>query len=541
MASDAPTNSFRSPYRTNAAVGLWVGLAVIGLLAGYALFGESLRRVVKEYAQPEFSHGYIIPLLSGWLIMQRRQWLWRLRDGGAAGGWWLVAGGVAVALFAHAANVTSLPYLALLPCLVGLVAASLGWRSARLVLLPVAFLVFGFPLPNTAYVLLSTELQLVSSQLGAGMLEFMGVPVLLDGNIIDLGTFKLQVAEACSGLRYLLPLVSFGVICAVLYRGPWWAKLGVVAATVPLTVLLNGFRIAVTGLFVEYGDPALAQGFMHFFEGWVVFLLALACLFALMWGLWRLAGNDAGMIDMLDFDRAAGTPGGVAPAGADTAEPPAAPGPSRAAIGAVVVLAVGALSLVPLELRPHVVPERPGLLSFPMRIADWRGEVDFIDTETRTILGADDYVLADYTESPGSAPVNLWVAYYDSLLRDGSHVHMPTSCLPGSGWEYVELGRHDTGLRDLSGQPLTVNRGVAVHGARRVVMYFWLELRGRHAIGQEARLRNLWDSFVTGRSDGALVRVYTPLNAEETARDGDARLRAFLAEAYPRLAPHVGP
>lgn len=521
----------------------WTVLAVVALVSAYALFAESLVRVSRAYRQPEFSHGYLIPLISAWIIWQRRRLIWSLREGGAASGWLLVAAGVGIAFVSKAANIDSTPYLGLVPLLIGLGAVTFGWRSARLLVVPVGFLVFGFPLPSYAYVEVSTSLQLVSSQLGAGFLSLFGVPVFLDGNIIDLGPMKLQVAEACSGLRYLLPLLSFGVLCAYMYRAPWWAKLLVVAATVPLTILLNGFRIALTGLFLNFGNTELAEGFMHLFEGWVIFLIALAILFVLMFGLLRLIGWRGGMADMLDFDRMAGHPGGREPpaptAAAATALVPAVvPRPLQLSI---LTMAVAAMLLVPLGMRPQVIPERPGLLTYPLGFAGWSGTPSFLDGEIEEVLGTDDYILVDYRHQNSGDLVNLWIAYYGSQLGN-SNIHSPTTCLPGAGWEYIEFGPRRTSLTDFSGDPLTVNRGVIVKGEERIVMYFWMEMRGESL--HESHLikyANLRDSLLQGRSDGALVRLYTPLGPNEDAADGDARLLDLLRAAYPRLEPHVGP
>jgi EpsI family protein len=213
----------------------------------------------------------------------------------------------------------------------------------------------------------------------------------------------------------------------------------------------------------------------------------------------------------------------------------------RPVAATIATLAVAALLLVPLALRPHVEPARPGLFLFPMEIGDWRGTLDLIDPEIERVLATDDYLLADFRDDSGEPFVNLWVAYYGSLLREGSQIHQPTTCLPGAGWEFTELGAHRTALENLQGEPLVVNRAVIVHGTERMLMYFWLELRGEPALlGQAARLRNLADSLTLGRSDGALVRVFTPLEPGETPAAADARIERFLGRAYPHLAPHVG-
>ena len=105
------------------------------------------------------------------------------------------------------------------------------------------------------------------------------MPVFLDGNVIDLGVYKLMVAEACSGLRYLFPIMSFTYVFAVLYRGPRWHKAVLLLSAVPIAVLMNSFRIGVIGILVDRYGIAQAEGFLHVFEGWVVFLTCIGILF----------------------------------------------------------------------------------------------------------------------------------------------------------------------------------------------------------------------------------------------------------------------
>jgi exosortase D (VPLPA-CTERM-specific) len=517
----------------------WAAVAAAIVVSFYFLFGRSLDVVLRSFEKPEFSHGYIVVLISAWIIWQRRRALWAWRGPGAWSGWLAVAAGLLLALVAHAANFVTPPVVGLLVLALGLVAATLGWASARLLLVPLAFLTLAYPLPDYLFIEISTSMQLVSSRIGAGLLDAADIAVFLDGNIIDLGTMKMQVAEACSGLRYLLPLASFGVLCAFMYRAPLWAKLVTVAATVPLAILLNGARIALTGALLTYGSRTLAEGFMHLFEGWVIFVVALAVLFALMFVMLRATGWRGRPGDLLDFDRVAATAAERRAAARSPAAPPLA-APPRSLLAATATILVAAALLVPLGARTHVVPERPGLATFPLGLGDWSAVPRFLDREVAQRLGADDYVLLDFTKAGARAPVNLWVASYDSLTA-GASFHSPTTCLPGAGWEYEALGAHRTSLASFSGAPLVVNRGVVNRDGARILMYFWTELRGRavHEF-QEVKLRNLWDSLTTGRSDGALVRVYTPLGADETAAVAEARLNAFLAEAYGHLAPHLG-
>ena len=123
------------------------------------------------------------------------------------------------------------------------------------------------PLPQVLYWKLSIFLQGVSSVIGVWFVQLAGIPVFLDGNVIDLGVYKLQVAEACSGLRYLFPILSFSYLFSILYRGPIWHKAVLLLSAAPLTVLMNSVRIGVIGILVNQlrdragrGLPALLRG-----------------------------------------------------------------------------------------------------------------------------------------------------------------------------------------------------------------------------------------------------------------------------------------
>jgi len=298
----------------------WAAVLVVVVLAGGILYDKPLRIVAGFFEQPEFSHGYLIPLITLFLLWHRLRAILAERE---VGSWWGVALGVAAAVLFVIGSLSSIsrfPAISFVLALLAVGYAALGARAMRRAHMPLLFLLAALPVPGLVFVILSTKLQLISSEFGAWMLELVGIPVFVSGNIIDLGVYKLQVAEACSGLRYLFPLTAFAFLCAWLMRAPWWMRGLVLLSAVPLTIVFNSARIAMTGLLMHYGSVALAEGFMHLFEGWVVFLLALVVLFVEMWVLCRLAGNWISPLDVLDFDRIAGPPP------APTAAPPKRPG-----------------------------------------------------------------------------------------------------------------------------------------------------------------------------------------------------------------------
>src|SRR5262249_37333932 len=114
-----------------------------------------------------------------------------------------------------------------------------GFPLLRVAFIPIVFLLFAIPLPYFIDSVLSWRLQLISSELGVAFIKLFGIPVFLEGNVIDLGQYKLQVVEACSGLRYLYPLLSLGFLAAYLFQAPLWKRAIVFLSTIPITIIMN--------------------------------------------------------------------------------------------------------------------------------------------------------------------------------------------------------------------------------------------------------------------------------------------------------------
>ena len=506
-----------------------VGVAALGLVLATA---KGIEHILPFWHEPEYSHAWLIPPLSALVLWWRRDAILAQRGPGSWLGFGLVLLGIVLTAFAELTAFYRIQALAFLVLLPGLGLAALGWRAMRLAWIPLLFLVFAFPLPGAVYSPLSLGLQLLSSRLGAGMLSLLGISVYLDGNVIDLGSFKMQVAEACNGLRYLFPLAAFGFICAWLYRAPLWARVLLLASTVPITVVMNSARIAATGLIIEHAGTRYAEGFLHLFEGWAVFLAALAVLVAEMWLLARIL-RPACRPGRSPRLRPAAWPTELDRPD-DTTTPTSPPRPFVAAAGLLLgaALAQGALGAV----AEHP-PARPGLVTFPLHVGEWQGRPSTPDAEALQELALDDYALVDFTAPGEKAPVNLWVAYFASQ-RGTTSTHSPDACLPGAGWEFAEQGVA-AAPEAVGGFP--VNRGVFVRGDERLLVYYWFEQRGRRTADIGAiKWLAIWDLFRQGRTDGALVRLVTPIALTEPVAEAEARLQRFLTTSYATLERHVG-
>jgi exosortase len=263
-----------------ARVGLRTGLVVfviLGLLVG--LYGGILRDLAWQWwDDPNYTHGFLVPLFSGFLVWQRRKELAALPPRGSWVGLPVLLAGVGTLLLGDLAAENFLMRSSLILVLAGLVLFHLGRDSFRLLAFPLLFLFFMIPLPATLFYAIAFPLQSLAARNAAWTLDRLGVPVLLDGNVIHLTRFSLGVAEACSGIRSLISLFSVAVGWAALTIPGIWGMAVFVAAVVPITILANVGRVVVTGLIAQWFGMDYAQGFFHTFSSWLVFVFAFVCL-----------------------------------------------------------------------------------------------------------------------------------------------------------------------------------------------------------------------------------------------------------------------
>src|SRR5262245_58851991 len=402
--------------------------AVVGacILLGIA-YSDALGYLVQQWTMDDnYSHGFFIPPIVGFLIWLKRH---QVASVGMTPSWWGVAILIpALGLFivGELATLYVITHFSLWLVIVGLFIAAIGSRATWEVAFPLGYLLTMFPLPSMLEQSFSTYLQLLSSSFGVGCLQLVGVMAFREGNVIDLGPIQLQVVEACSGLRYLFPLVSLALLCAYLFQDRFWKRVVLVGSAIPLAILLNGARIGMIGILVEWYGQGAAEGFMHFFEGWVVFVIS----FIILLGEMKLLGGvGEGNLPSRLFS--------VKEAASSARQSLALPGLSASTVVSLVILAGMAILSFPLKGRQDVAPPRQTFLDFPMQIAEWRGAPRTMERMYVDTLRFDDYLLADY-QAPTAGPVNLYVAYYRSQ-KSGQSAHSPRTCLPGGGWEMTSF------------------------------------------------------------------------------------------------------
>ena len=229
---------------------------------------------------PNYSHVYIVPIISGFVIWQRRRELAALPIQGSWYGVPVLVAGLCALILGDIGAETFLMRTSLIVVIAGLVLFHLGPRMLRALAFPLGFCLFLVPMPAIFFYAITARLQNIAAETGAWGLDLLGVPVLLDGNIIHLSRVTLGVTEACSGIRSLITLVGLGVAWAYLMLPKLWMQIVLVASVVPITIVSNAGRIVMTGLVGRWFGVEYAEGFFHFFSGWLVFVIAVLCLLA---------------------------------------------------------------------------------------------------------------------------------------------------------------------------------------------------------------------------------------------------------------------
>ena len=439
---------------------IWLPILLIVLV--FAAYWDGLGELWRRWSiQPEYSHGFLIPLVVLYIFWEKKALIQHAATGPLWSGLILLAIAMLMLLVGEISALYLFIHYSLIIFLIAASLLLLG-KATRYTVMPLLLLCFAIPLPYVIEVVLTSKLQLVSSMLGVMLIRVCQIPVFLEGNVIDLGVYQLQVVEACSGLRYLFPLMSVGFIAAYFYQVTFWKRALVFLATIPITIFMNSLRIGIIGVLVDNWGISMAEGFLHDFEGWIIFMFCAAILALLIWILEKITNPGGSVLKTFGVPDKHKTPAGVSP-------PPVILPVKPAIILSVSLLTVFMIGLF-LDQRVESQPQPKDFVNFPSTIDNWQGQHQPMDVAVRDSLGMTDYLLLDFFD-PKDTMVNLYVAYYQTQ-RKGVSPHSPKVCIPGGGWEIVEFERVT-----VNQQPL--NRVIIQKGQDSQLVYYWFAGRGR--------------------------------------------------------------
>lgn len=517
------SNLSDSTFRTTGIQ--WMRFALYGGLIAGSYWGAFVY-MVSLWQNEDFNYCFFVPLIVAYLIWEKRAVLSRIAAVPDWRGILAVVAGLALFWLGELGGEYTILFISVWLVVVGLLWIELGWCKLRFIGLPVLFSLAMFPLPSMLASSLTLNLKLISSWLGVKMLHLYGMSAYREGNIIDLGFTRLQVVDACSGLRFFFPLLLLGCLLAYYYRDRTWKRLFVAFSAIPISILTNGLRIALVGVLYPYFGPKVAEGFFHDFSGWFIFMASLGMLLAEIWLLKKFHPRPAAAV--CTEQRPCLTP----PAQLENVVSRSSRVAQAAAVSALMVTLVVTTVV---EFRENVPLKQP-LSAFPESIGPWHGKRQLMEKVYLDALGLGDYLLIDFTNDRRQA-VHLYVAYNESQSK-GKSAHSPSTCLPGGGWIFKESGIVPVDLA--GGEKIPVQRAVMEKSGQKQVSYFWFAQRGRvlHNLF-ELKFYAFWDALTKQRTDGALIRIITPVAGGEEISSAEQRLQGFVRQVHPLLVQYI--
>ncbi|MEW6219565.1 MAG: VPLPA-CTERM-specific exosortase XrtD [Thermodesulfobacteriota bacterium] len=497
----------------------WLLLAAM-ILALALAFRLGLEKLLVRWDTGDNDYGYLVVPLVVYLLWDAKE-RFRFTELSWSGlGLPIALLAAIVAVLGEKGSMETALFIGLWGTVVAVFAMLYGSRVRRL-WFPLLILFFITPLPPFLNNLLTFRLRMVASTLSVMLLRASGVTVFLEGNVIDLGGNQLEVVDACSGLRYFMPMILMALLVGYFFTRGAWRRGMLLALVLPLSIVTNAVRIWITGLLTVSGHPEMAENLFHDFSGWSMFVLATAILAACGWLLMRIGRP----------------PQPAVPTTIESGSRPTTPAVQVGLAASMILLFAGSGWLLTATPGAASPPARESFASFPMTIGDWKGERHHLSKEILDRLWADDYVDATFTRPDSPSQILLLVPYY-SWQGTGHTAHAPQACLLGGGFEMEQsrpLRIRVSPTEEIEVQSMILRRG----DLTMLASYYFLQ-RGRVVTDPwRNKLFLVWDSITRQRTDGALVRVEMALGQQVSLEEARQELSDFHARLWQLLPRHV--
>jgi len=253
---------------------VWPGL-LLGLLT--LLYADVLKGLALQWwSDPNYGHGFFVPLFSCYILWHERENWTTLEIKPSNFGFAVMLGAVGLLLLGALGAELFISRFSLLVLLAGIILFLAGWKVLGAVSFPLGYLVWMIPIPAIVFNQITFPLQLVASRLAAAGLELVQVPVLRDGNVLVMSNYSLEVVEACSGIRSLTTLIALAFAYGYFAEPRRWMRYVLALLMIPIAIVTNAIRILGAGMLAHRYGPATAEGFLHGFSGWLIFVSSLA-------------------------------------------------------------------------------------------------------------------------------------------------------------------------------------------------------------------------------------------------------------------------
>ena len=517
-------------------------IALCGVLL-MGLYYSALIIMIGCWDKAEYNYCYLIPFVVLYLLWDKKENLAALPSVPSWKGMIPLCFGLVLFWLGELGGEYLTLYISFWLVLVGLLWMHLGWQKIKTIAFALFMALTMFPLPNFLYNKISVKLQLISSKLSVSLMQLYGMSIQREGNIIDLGFAQLQVVDACSGIRSLISLTVLGLLMTYFFRAPFWKRAVLLCSTVPLAIFANSVRLASTGILYQSWGREVAEGFFHGFSGWIIFVFAFAVLLLEMWVLGKIPQTGSKIsVKKQTVPKPAQTGERVKKLNEAAPKPDAHKsllafvGPPQFIV-ATILLGATLVFSQGINFREEIPIVRP-FDQFPLQVGEWVGTRQSMEQRFVRALDLSNYVVIDYHNSRNEV-INLYVAYYESQ-RKGESIHSPATCLSGSGWLFREAGAISLSTPGYNVGSMRVNRAYMEKLGFKQLCYYWFPQRGRILNNAyQLKVFAFWDALTKQRTDGALVRLITPVSKSEEFGQADARLQAFVRLIVPVLAEYI--
>ncbi len=482
-----------------------LGLCLALMLGLYWQTAESMARI--WWRSDTFAHGMLIVPIVLYMVWVKRPTLGVMQPNIQPWGLGLLGVTVLGWFAAHVADVMVVQQLALVSMIPALALTLLGRRVAWTLAFPLGYLFFAVPIGED----LVPPLQDFTAYFTVKSLRLTGIPVFWEGRLLSIPSGDFEVAEACSGLRYLIASLALGCLYAYLTYRSLWRRLAFIALAIVAPIIANGFRAYGIVMLAHLSDRRLAVGVDHLIYGWLFFGLVIMLMFWIG-SFWREDPHDQPVVD---------------------AEPADHPVPTATWRGFQLTAGLAVLVLVSGPLAAHLLlgaaPGGVAALPAPVATGAWSGPLEPpADGWTPQFLGADAELHQVYTLD--GRPVHLYLAYYREQRQGAELVNSSNSLYDGQRWIY---GGQDTQMVALEGESRAVRELALISGKQRRLVWSWYRVSGRHTISAvAAKLLEAWDRVIGHRGAAAVV-----VAADYELRQDEARevLETFLTTMGPQV------
>lgn len=484
-------------------------LAVLILL----LYSHVLVGLLRDWwTDLNYSHGFLIPFIGGYLVWKKKAEVIRIPIRPATSGLLIVGFSLFMLVIGSLGAELFLQRVSLLILIAGIILFLAGKAYLKSFAFPLLLLLLMIPLPAIIFYQITLPLQLLASRCATAFIGLLNLPVAREGNIIHLSNISLAVVEACSGIRSLFSLLTLGIVTAYFSQESTFKRILISLLTIPIAIMANAVRVTLSAVFAYYFGSGLAERFYHTVSGWLIFFIAFAFIFLVVWMLSRHSR---------DVDPKPDPPNPI-----ELSAPCNTNLPNLAFYVTIPIL-IG--SMVVLNTLSHGEPVviRNSLTQFPLRIGNWSGSDTTIGESVLKVLRIKDYLSRIYLNNHSHNSLMLYIGYYPSQ-REGDTIHSPKNCLPGSGWEVIHA---DFLTITRSGEPIKINKYLVQKGTEQDLILYWYQSRGR-VIASEywSKIYLVVDAIGKNRTDGALVRISLPVihSVDETTKQGVDFIQSLL-------------